>query len=81
MTKGNVTIRAWLAQASSDQRKTLAKQANTSLMMLTHLAKGRVAIGADLAQRLAHAEVEGMDRLDVRDLCAVCRQCPLANAV
>lgn len=79
MTLGNVKIRAWLSQATAEQRKDLARQAKTSLMQLTHLAKGRVRIGADLAQRLAHADVPDMPRFDVRDLCAICRQCPLAN--
>lgn len=81
MTQGNIKIRAWLNQATAEQRKELASKAKTSLMQLTHLAKGRVNIGADLAQRLAHAsqEIPDMPPLIQTELCALCRQCPLAK--
>jgi hypothetical protein len=75
-------MRRWLAQATPEQRKALAKAAKTSLPHLRHIATGRRGVMADLAQRLAAASRTLGSKaliLDPRQLCQACSTCPLAK--
>lgn len=58
MPAPNKALRHWLIAATPDQIKQLAKGARTSVAQLRHIAHGRRAASADLAQRIAHASVE-----------------------
>jgi hypothetical protein len=81
MTRPKNAISKWLKLATVDQTKALAKAADTSVRHLQHLAAERRGISPELAQRVAHASttIKGLPKLDQRELCAVCAQCPLAN--
>jgi transcriptional regulator with XRE-family HTH domain len=58
MPSPNKALRFWLFAATPDQVKQLAKDARTSVAQLRHIAHGRRAASADLAQRIAHASSE-----------------------
>ena len=81
MKRENISVRKWMAQATADQKKALAKAAKTSVMHLWHIAYGRRQVGPELAQRIAHAStaVTGMYAMDQRALCSVCAKCPLVQ--
>lgn len=75
-------IAKWLRAATPDQARALAKAADTSVPHLRHIAAGRRATSADLAQRLAHASKTLKVRalyLDQRSLCKACGACPLVD--
>jgi hypothetical protein len=84
----NKPLRDWLSKATPAQARQLALLAGTSVLQLRHLATGRRAASADLAQRIAHAS-ESVDRHDEHgnalpylpqtELCAACGRCPLAS--
>ena len=78
MNKGQKILRAWLAQATTQQRRQLSRLAKTAHINLTHIRHGRRNPSPQLAQRLAHASIsiKGMPKLNQWDLCEVCRQCP-----
>lgn len=85
--KPNKSLTKWLNIATPAQRKLLARFAKTSLPHLQHVAHGRRAVSADLAQRIAHAAAtigigigEGLlPSLYQQDLCDACRRCPLVS--
>ena len=69
----------WLALATPEQKRQLAKAAGTSRAHLTHLGSGFRSASADLAQRLSAASrtLPKPLRLDQQDLCKACGKCPL----
>ena len=82
MRRPSTTMRNWLQAATPSQARELAKAADTSVAHLRHIAAGRRAVSADLAQRLAHASTifKGeMPVIDQRDLCEACGKCELAK--
>jgi len=83
MRRPNTTMRNWLQAATPNQARELAKAADTSVAHLRHIAAGRRAVSADLAQRLAHASLSIGDYqdliLDQRELCVACGNCPFAQ--
>jgi hypothetical protein len=83
LKRENITVRGWMARATPDQKKELARFAKTSVMHLHHIAKGRRQIAPELAQRLAHAstKVLGIEPMDQRMLCAVCAQCQYTRGI
>jgi hypothetical protein len=76
MPRPTTAMRKWLSVASADDKRKLAKAAKTSVIYLYHIAAGRRALSADLAQRLAHASGGALDQ---RELCVACGKCPLLN--
>lgn len=80
MARPNTIIRDWLAAATPEEARDLAKRAKTSVPHLRHVAKGRRGMTAEFAQRLAHASL-GMTNpalwLYQTQLCAACAVCPL----
>jgi transcriptional regulator with XRE-family HTH domain len=80
MAAPNKALREWLKTATPDQARQLASASKTSVPHLRHIARGRRKASADLAQRLAHAshQFNIILKLDQRELCAACGQCPLA---
>lgn len=87
MAAPNKALRAWLIEATPDQTRRLAKEAKTSVAQLRHIAHGRRAASAALAQRIAHASqydygdlgASPLPMLQV-ELCEACGRCPLAQA-
>jgi len=82
MRRPSTTMRNWLQAATPNEARDLAKMAETSVAHLRHIAAGRRAVSADLAQRLAHSsKAIGMLHLylDQRSLCAACAKCELAK--
>lgn len=86
MPSPNKSLKKWLAEATPDQTKRLAKEAGTSVAQLRHIAHGRRAASASLAQRIAHASQYDYGNLgasplpmDQRELCDACALCPLAT--
>jgi hypothetical protein len=79
----NTALQEWLDAATPGEIVQLAKDAKTSVPQLRHIAKGRRAASAALAQRLAHASrrFNPALRLDQRQLCAACGKCPYAGLV
>lgn len=74
------TLYRWMNKATLEQKKAFAKAAKTSIRHLAHIAAGRRAVGAGLAQRLAAASRTLHRRdlyLDQRQLCHECAMCPL----
>lgn len=82
MSKPNTVIRKWLRIATPDQARELAKQSNTSVAYLRHVAAGRRGMTSEMAQRLAHGSKHLRTRslyLDQQALCEVCGNCPLVR--
>jgi hypothetical protein len=85
MSSPNKALRKWLDEATPAQRKSLAKEAKTSVPQLYHIASGRRKASAALAQRIAHASGWGRvlapsfapKPIDQRELCDACGKCPL----
>jgi transcriptional regulator with XRE-family HTH domain len=77
MGRAHKTIANWLAAATPEQARDLAKRAKTSVPHLRHIAHGRRGVSAELAQRLAHASSRAELPLDQTDLCDACHKCPL----
>ena len=84
MAKAQKVLSRWLAAATPEQAKALAKAAKTSVPHLRHIAHGRRGVSADLAQRLWHASIgvtvaseTDLPPLDQRTLCDACHKCPL----
>jgi transcriptional regulator with XRE-family HTH domain len=55
MPAPNKALKTWLSAAAPEQIKQLARESKTSVAQLRHIAHGRRAASADLAQRIAHA--------------------------
>ena len=70
--KPSTVMRQWLRAVTPDEARRVAKAAKTSVPHLRHIAAGRRAVSADLAQRIAHA---GGPAQDV--MCEACSKCPL----
>jgi hypothetical protein len=83
MATPNKSLREWLEAANPVERKRLAIDAGTSVKQLEHIASGRRNASAALAQRLAHSsrQFNPALRLDQRELCTACGQCPYAGMV
>ncbi len=83
MVHADKVIARWLAAATPDQARALAKAARSSVPHLRHIAHGRRKVSAELAQRLVHASTKLKDPallLDPMSLCEACSRCPLAIA-
>ena len=83
MHRPNITMRAWLRNATPEQKRLLSKAAKTSVPHLQHIAAGRRGMSAELAQRLAHAsrsaDLPKPLELEQQALCAACARCPLVR--
>jgi plasmid maintenance system antidote protein VapI len=79
MASPNSVVRDWLAAATPEEAKALARRAKTSVPHLRHVAKGRRGMTAEFAQRLAHASAALKPTLWLlqTDLCTACAMCPL----
>lgn len=76
----NKTVKAWLERATPEQKKLLAERSRTSVQHLQHIASGRRAMSAELAQRIATASERFDDaklHLAQQSLCRACQHCPL----
>lgn len=83
MPAPNKALTLWLSQSTSHEIKQLAQRAKTSVAQLRHIAHGRRAASAALAQRIAHASemfpYNVAKPLLQTQLCEACGQCPLAK--
>ena len=82
MALPNKTVKTWLGRATPIQKKRLAELAHTSVQHLQHVASGRRAMSAELAQRIAVASERFDDpklHLEQRKLCHACQHCPLLS--
>ena len=75
-TQAQTAMRRWLNNAQPAEARTVARRAGTSVAHMRHIAAGRRAPSADLAQRLARATGGALDQ---RILCDACHRCPLAK--
>lgn len=83
-----VALAAWLEKATPPMKKHLVDLANSSECMFRQWSKGRRAMSAEKAGRLAAASVEVFDNipgapepLTRGDLCEACRNCEYFNKV